>query len=242
MIEIRNIRKSYGGYPVVDDLSLTVKSGHVFGFLGPNGAGKTTTIKMLVGLVRADGGTIKIDGREPHEQACREQVGFMPEDPYFYDRLTGMEFLMFCGQLFKKSYRKPEREYGEILKLVGIHDARDQMIATYSKGMKQRLGFAQAIVNDPAHVFLDEPLDGLDPIGRREIKDIIKKLHADGKTVFFNSHVLADVEEICHEIGIIHKGRLVYAGDVKQFCNGRTLEEKFVMAIGQERNSSMLTL
>ncbi|MBI3442766.1 MAG: ABC transporter ATP-binding protein [Candidatus Sungbacteria bacterium] len=242
MIEIRNVRKSYEGNPVVDDLSLTVKTGSVFGFLGPNGAGKTTTIKMLVGLVRADGGTIKIDGHEPHDTPSREQIGFMPEDPYFYDRLTGMEFLMFCGQLFKKSYRKTENEYGEILKLVGIYDAANHAIATYSKGMKQRLGFAQAIVNDPAHVFLDEPLDGLDPIGRREIKGIIKKLHGDGKTIFFNSHVLGDVEEICHEIGIIHRGKLVYAGDVKQFCNGRTLEEQFVTAIEQERNSSMLTL
>jgi ABC-2 type transport system ATP-binding protein len=237
MIEIRNLRKSYGDRPVVDDLSLTVKTGSVFGFLGPNGAGKTTTMKMLVGLVRADSGTIKIDGHEPYEQACREHIGFMPEDPYFYDRLTGMEFLAFCGQLFKKSYRKTEKEYGEILKLVGIYDARSQRIATYSKGMKQRLGFAQALVNDPVHIFLDEPLDGLDPIGRREIKLMIQKLHAAGKTVFFNSHVLADVEEICHEIGIIHRGKLVYAGEVKQFCNGRTLEEQFVAAIEQERNN-----
>lgn len=231
MIEIRNLRKNYGNRPVVSDLSLTVQNGHVFGFLGPNGAGKTTTIKMLVGLVRADSGTIKIDGHEPHETACREHFGFMPEDPYFYDRLTGMEFLKFCGQLFQKSYHKSEREYGEILKLVGIYDARTRRIATYSKGMKQRLGFAQAIVNDPSHVFLDEPLDGLDPIGRREIKGIIKKLHSAGKTIFFNSHVLADVEEICHEIGIIHEGKLVYAGDVKQFCNGRPLEEQFVSTI-----------
>ena len=242
MIEIRNLRKSYGGHPVVDNLSLTVKTGSVFGFLGPNGAGKTTTMKMLVGLARADSGAIKIDGHEPHDTASRERIGFMPEDPYFYDRLTGMEFLMFCGQLFKKSYRKTEKEYSEILKLAGIYDARGHAIATYSKGMKQRLGFAQALVNDPVHIFLDEPLDGLDPIGRREIKLMIKKLHADGKTIFFNSHVLADVEEICHEIGIIHQGRLVYAGDVKQFCNGRTLEEQFVTVIEKERNSSMLTL
>lgn len=231
MIEVRNIRKSYNGRQIVDNLSLTVQKGHVFGFLGPNGAGKTTTIKMLVGLAHADSGTIKIDGREPHEAASRERTGFMPEDPYFYDRLTGMEFLKFCGQLFQKSYHKTEKEYGEILKLVDIYGARSQRIATYSKGMKQRLGFAQAIVNDPGHVFLDEPLDGLDPIGRREIKGIIKTLHSAGKTIFFNSHVLADVEEICHEIGIIHRGKLVYAGDVKQFCNGRPLEEQFVAVI-----------
>ena len=242
MIEIRNIRKSYGDHPVVDNLSLTVKTGSVFGFLGPNGAGKTTTMKMLVGLLRPDSGTIRIDGHEPHDTPSREEIGFMPEDPYFYDRLSGIEFLTFCGQLFKKSYPKTRNEYSEILKMVGMYDARDSASGTYSKGMKQRLGFAQALVNDPAHLFLDEPLDGLDPIGRREIKGMIKKLHADGKTIFFNSHVLADVEEICHEIGIIHRGKLVYAGDVKQFCNGRTLEEQFVTAIEKERNTSVLTL
>ena len=240
MIEICNIRKKYIDRPVVDDLSLIVKTGSVFGFLGPNGAGKTTTKKMLVGLVRAESGTIAIDGREPHDTASRERIGFMPEDPYFYDRLTGMEFLAFCGQLFKQSYHKSKNEYCEILKTVGIYDARNSAIATYSKGMKQRLGFAQALVNDPVHVFLDEPLDGLDPIGRREIKMMIKQLHTQGKTVFFYSHVLADVEEICHEIGIIHQGKLVYAGDVKQFCNGRTLEERFVEVIEQERNSPAL--
>jgi ABC-2 type transport system ATP-binding protein len=240
MIEIRNIRKEYSGRPVVDDLSLTVKTGKVFGFLGPNGAGKTTTMKMLVGLVRPDSGTIAIDGHEPHDTASREQIGFMPEDPYFYDRLTGMEFLTFCGQLFRKSYRKSKDEYGEILKTVGIYDARNSSIATYSKGMKQRLGFAQALVNDPVHVFLDEPLDGLDPIGRREIKGMIKDLHARGKTIVFNSHVLADVEEICHEIGIIHEGKLVYAGYVKQFCNVHTLEERFVEVIEKERNNQRI--
>lgn len=235
MIEIRNISKDYGNGPVVDDLSLVVRDGTVFGFLGPNGAGKTTTMKMLVGLTAPDSGTIRIEGKDPHTAANREHIGFMPEDPYFYDRLSGMEFLMFCGRLFKKSYRNTEKKYGEILKLAGIYDARDQRISTYSKGMKQRLGFAQALVNDPAHIFLDEPLDGLDPIGRREMKLTIKKLHADGRTIFFNSHVLADVEEICHEIGVIHRGKLIYAGDVKQFCAGRTLEERFVEVIEGEQ-------
>lgn len=233
MIEIQNLTKTYASRAVVFDLSLSIKKGSVFGFLGPNGAGKTTTIKMLVGLSDPDSGTIAIAGQPPTELQVRESIGFMPEDPYFYDRLTGLEFLVFCGQLFKKSYHASPAHYESLLTMAGIFDARHRRIGTYSKGMKQRLGFAQALVNDPVYVFLDEPLDGLDPIGRREIKRIVRDLKNKGATVFFNSHVLADVEELCDEIGIIHKGALVYAGPVKEFCKGVPLEEQFVVAIEQ---------
>ena len=228
MIELRDVVKKYDGRAAVDGLTLTIKKGSVFGFLGPNGAGKTTTIKMIVGLVRADSGTILIDGHLPSDKTIRERLGFMPEDPYFYERLTGMEFLRFCAQLFAKSYDTTTDEYARILKLTGIYEARDKKIAAYSKGMKQRLGFAQAIVNDPDYILLDEPLDGLDPIGRREMKRIILSLKHKGKTIFFNSHVLADVEELCDEIGILHEGKLLYTGAVRAFCDGRPLEERFV--------------
>ncbi|MDO8516468.1 MAG: ABC transporter ATP-binding protein [bacterium] len=231
MIEISNLTKSYDGRTVVDGLTLSVKQGSVFGFLGQNGSGKTTTMKMLVGLSEPDRGTIMIGGKSSDDLSMREHIGFMPEAPYFYDRLTGLEFLKFCGNLFSQQKYKSDEEYGDILRRVGIYDARDRAIGNYSKGMKQRLGFAQTMVNDPDYVFLDEPLDGLDPLGRKEIKEIIKSLHKEGKTVFFNSHILYDTEELCDAIGIIHAGRLLYHGGVKEFCKGRPLEAAFVETV-----------
>ncbi|OGY99844.1 MAG: hypothetical protein A2945_02520 [Candidatus Liptonbacteria bacterium RIFCSPLOWO2_01_FULL_52_25] len=229
MIEVQNLTKSYGGRVVVDDLSLTVTTGSVFGFLGQNGSGKTTTIKMMVGISVPDGGSVRIGGKDSSDLSMREHIGFMPEAPYFYDRLTGLEFLEFCGKLFRK--HRSEHAYSEILKQVGIYDARNRPINTYSKGMKQRLGFAQALVNDPNYIFLDEPLDGLDPLGRREIKNMIVDLKKRGKTIFFNSHILYDTEEICDEIGVIHEGRLLYVGGVKEFCKGQPLEKRFVATV-----------
>lgn len=231
MIKISHLNKSYYKDKVVDDLSLTIKSGEVFGFLGPNGAGKTTTIKMIVGLSAPDSGQILINGNKPSNIKTREKIGFMPEDPYFYDHLTGLEFLIFCGQLFSATRNRNKGYYNQILSDVGLFEYKNKMLKTYSKGMKQRLGLAQALVNDPDYIFLDEPLDGLDPIGRREIKQIIIELKKRKKTVFFNSHILSDVEEICDEIGIIDKGKLVYSGDVKKFTKGKTLEEAFVHTI-----------
>ena len=231
MIKISHISKTYFKDKVVDDLSLTIKKGNVFGFLGPNGAGKTTTIKMMIGLSAPDSGNIKINGKSPNNIKTREEIGFMPEDPYFYDHLSGLEFLTFCGQLFQKTFSKNKGYYTQIISSVGLFDARNKMLKTYSKGMKQRLGLAQAIVNDPDYIFLDEPLDGLDPIGRREIKQIILNLKKRKKTIFFNSHILSDVEEICDQIGIIDKGKFVYSGNVKQFCKGSSLEKAFVNII-----------
>jgi len=227
MIDLKNLKKSYDGRAVVDGLTLHIKTGHVFGFLGQNGAGKTTTIKMIVGLSAPEEGEIKIGGRSASDVSSREKIGFMPEAPYFYERLTGLEFMKFCADLFGRGHSGLGR-LEEILRQVGLYDAKDRAIGNYSKGMKQRLGFAQALVNNPEYIFLDEPLDGLDPIGRKEIKEIIKSLKRGGKTVFFNSHILYDTEELCDEIGIIHHGRLLYAGPVKEFCAGRPLETRFV--------------
>ena len=233
MIEVKHLKKFYGERAVVDDLSLTIKKGTVFGFLGQNGAGKTTTIKMMVGIANPDEGSIMIGGKHSSDISMRENIGFMPEAPYFYDRLTGLEFLEFCGALFEA--HKTKNEYLEILKKVGIYDARDRAINTYSKGMKQRLGFAQTMVNDPDYIFLDEPLDGLDPLGRREIKKMILELKSRGKTIFFNSHILYDTEEICDEIGVIHDGRLLYSGGVKEFCKGEPLEKRFVALVEKQQ-------
>jgi ABC-2 type transport system ATP-binding protein len=177
---------------------------------------------MLVGLLKPSNGEITIEGKSIEKN--KEIIGFMPEDPYFYDHLNAEEFLIFMKDLFKDNHADTKK----LLKLVGLEKAANQKIQEFSKGMKQRLGLAQAIVNNPYYLFLDEPLDGLDPIGRREFKEIFLKLKKEGKTIFFNSHVLSDVEEICDQIGIIDKGKLIYSGNVKTFCGKKTLEDAFV--------------
>ncbi len=232
MIKITEISKTYDGVNnVVDHLSLIIPTGSVFGFLGPNGAGKTTTIKMIVGINKPDSGEITIGGKSPYLTSTREGISFMPEEPHFYDQLTGLEFLEFSSRLFIKSRNKPQAELEKILQKSGIYEARNQKIRTYSKGMKQRLGFAQALVNNPDYIFLDEPLEGLDPIGRREIKAVVEDIKKEGKTIFFNSHILADVETLCDQIGIIYRGQLIYSGPVSNFKGEMTLEDKFVETI-----------
>lgn len=231
MISIKNLSKSYGKTKIVDNLSLEIKSGSIFGFLGPNGAGKTTTIKMIVGLSIPKKGSIQISGKNNSD--VKESIGFMPEDPYFYEHLTATEFLNFMKNLFPNAKEDPQ----SLLELVGLKDAAKQKVGYFSKGMKQRLGLAQAIVNDPDYLFLDEPLDGLDPIGRREFKQILLGLKKKGKTIFFNSHVLSDVEEICDQIGIIDKGKLVYSGNVKAFRGNKSLEDAFVDKLADKQVS-----
>ncbi len=222
MITIKKLSKSYFDEKIVEDLTLEIKKGSIFGFLGPNGAGKTTTIKMLVGISNPTGGEIKIENK--NIEKSKEIVGFMPEDPYFYDHLTAYEFMQYMRSLFTKQ----SENIDTLLALVGLKKAKNQKIRHFSKGMKQRLGLAQAMVNDPDYLFLDEPLDGLDPIGRREFKEILLNLKKLGKTIFFNSHILSDVEEICDQIGIINKGKLVYSGSVKKFRGNKSLEDAFV--------------
>lgn len=248
MINIKKLSKSYGDDKVVDNLNLEIKKGTIFGFLGPNGAGKTTTIKMLVGLSRPTSGEIKIENK--NIEKSQEIIGFMPEDPYFYDHLTALEFMQYMRSLFNPARhselvsesrnekipkrvrddnkKRQEDNINSLLALVGLKKAKKQKIGQFSKGMKQRLGLAQAIINDPEYLFLDEPLDGLDPIGRREFKEILLNLKKLGKTIFFNSHILSDVEEICDQIGIIDKGKLIYSGPVKKFRGNKSLEDAFV--------------
>lgn len=224
MIKIKNLSKSYGNSKIVDNLSLEIKKGTIFGFLGPNGAGKTTTIKILVGLNKPDKGKATIEDKDVFCEINRQNIGFMPEDPYFYDHLNAKEFLLFMQKLFIDANVNIE----EIIETVGLSGVGNKEISHFSKGMKQRLGLAQALVNDPEYIFLDEPLDGLDPIGRREFKQILLNLKKQGKTIFFNSHILSDVEEICDQIGIIHEGKLIYSGKVKDFRKTKSLEDAFV--------------
>ncbi|MBI2065288.1 MAG: ABC transporter ATP-binding protein [Candidatus Yanofskybacteria bacterium] len=231
MIKVVNVSKNYGEQRAVNNLSLGIEKGSIFGFLGPNGAGKTTTIKMLTGINSPDQGKVEIDGWSPELSSVREKIGFKPEEPHFYEYLTGLEFIKFAGNLFERSYQKKESDYLGVMESAGLYGVRDKIIKHYSKGMRQRLGFAQAIINDPEYIFLDEPLEGLDPIGRRELKNMIERLKSQNKTIFFNSHILSDIEILCDQIGIIHKWKLVYSGSVLDFCRGEDLEKRFIEEI-----------
>ena len=196
----------------VDDLSLEVQRGNIYGFLGPNGAGKTTSIKMLMGLIYPSRGTASLFGCPIGDQAAKAKVGFLPESPYFYDYLTSREFLRFYGHLFGLLGGELDKRIDELLEIVGMTHARDLQLRKFSKGMLQRVGIAQALINDPELVILDEPMSGLDPIGRKEVRDLILRLKESGKTVMFSSHILHDAELLCDRVAMIMKGRLVACG------------------------------
>jgi ABC-2 type transport system ATP-binding protein len=231
VVEIRSLKKvfrvGFWGRRVtaVDGLSLEVQRGEVFGFLGPNGAGKTTTIKMLMGLIYPSGGTATLFGRPIGDPAAKMKVGFLPESPYFYDYLTSREFLRFYGHLFGLLGATLEKRIDELLDLVGMTHARDLQLRKFSKGMLQRVGIAQALINDPELVILDEPMSGLDPIGRKEVRDLVLRLKESGKTVMFSSHILHDAELLCDRVAMIMKGRLVACGHVSELMAGDTTHE-----------------
>jgi len=196
------------------DFSLTVARGETFGLLGPNGAGKTTTIKCLLGIVEPTSGRGTLLGKPLGDRSIKQRVGYLPENPYFYDYLTAWEFLYFAGKVFRLSDSLLKERIPQLLELVGlsIDTARKKQLRTYSKGMLQRTGMAQALINDPELVFLDEPMSGLDPMGRYQMREIILSLKQQGKTVFFNSHILGDVEVICNRVGLMVGGKLVQQG------------------------------
>ncbi|MEE9521679.1 MAG: ABC transporter ATP-binding protein [candidate division NC10 bacterium] len=216
---------------VLHDLNLEVRQGEIFGYLGPNGAGKTTTMNLLMGLIYPTAGRAWILGRDVSDVAVKAAVGFLPENPYFYTYLTGWEFLNFYGQLFGIPSGERRRRIEELLHLVGLSDAGKLQLRKYSKGMLQRIGLAQALINDPQAVFLDEPMSGLDPVGRKEVRDRILSLKAKGKTVFFSSHIIPDVEMICDRVGIIVNGRLIRVGPLEELL-GSELESIEISASG----------
>lgn len=192
----------------LDQLSLTVEQGESFGFLGPNGAGKTTTLKLLMRLIYPTEGHAEILGKPFTDVSMHAHIGYLPENPYFYDYLTAEEFLAYSARLFDLPASTAKGRIDQLLEVVGLKDARRLQLRKYSKGMLQRAGIAQALINDPKVIFLDEPMSGLDPIGRREIRDLILSLRNAGKTVFFSSHILPDVESLCDRVAIVYKGRL----------------------------------
>ncbi len=195
-------------------LRLAVEEGEIFGFLGPNGAGKTTTLKLLMGLIFPTSGSARILGKDWSDPAVKAQVGFLPEQPYFYDYLTARELLEYYGQLSGVPAKKLGARVEAILGRVGLPDVGGVQLRKFSKGMLQRVGIAQAILHDPKLVFLDEPMSGLDPMGRREVRELIQQLRQEGKTVFFSTHILSDAEALCDRVAIIHQGEVRGVGAV----------------------------
>jgi ABC-2 type transport system ATP-binding protein len=220
-IETINLEKTYAvGFwrkksrVALHPLNLAVNEGEVFGFLGPNGAGKTTTLKLLMGLVYPTGGSARILGMEISDPRVKAQIGFLPEQPYFYDYLTARELLAYYAHLSGVPAKECSSRIENVLKLVGLPDAANVQLRKFSKGMLQRVGIAQAVLHDPKVVFLDEPMSGLDPMGRREVRDLMAQLKQQGKTVFFSTHILADAEALCDRVAIIHQGELRGVGAV----------------------------
>jgi len=207
---------------VLHDLNLTVHRGEIFGYLGPNGAGKTTTLKLLTGLILPTAGSARLLGRDVTLVATKQQIGFLPETPYFYDYLTGREFLDLCGQLFGLPTPVRRDRIARLLALISLEQAADRQLRKYSKGMLQRLGLAQALINDPSLVILDEPMSGLDPLGRKAMRDVILQLKAEGRTVFFSSHILPDVEVLCDRVGILVGGHLRDVGQLEEILKTQT--------------------
>jgi ABC-2 type transport system ATP-binding protein len=237
-LQINGLTKTYQRgwsrkqFLAVDRLNFEVGKGEIFGFLGHNGSGKTTTIKMILGLVHPTAGNALILGRDFREIDVKRSVGYLPESPYFYDYLTAEEFLAFYGRLFNMTGGELSRKIDSLLELVSLEDARRVHLRKFSKGMLQRVGIAQALINDPVLVILDEPMSGLDPIGRRDVRDIILHLREQGKTVFFSSHILPDVEMICDRVAILVKGRLKAIGSVSELVGSETVNEVEIQVSG----------
>jgi len=238
VININQLTKAYllglGQTKIValEGLDLEVKEGEVFGFLGPNGAGKTTTIKVLVGLMRPTSGTAQLFGEEGSNAKVRSKIGFLAESPYFYEYLTALEFLAFYGQLFDLSKNDIKQRSSALLKQVGLESSENVQLRKFSKGMLQRIGIAQALINDPELVILDEPMSGLDPIGRKEMRELMRALKSQGKTIFFSSHIIHDVEVICDRVGILVHGKLLAIGRIDEIVEEKeTLEDAFMRIV-----------
>ena len=239
-IEISCVSKSFGSGRkknlALHELSLVVQPGDVFGFLGPNGAGKSTTIKLLLKFLKADSGSLRVLGKIVGRDEFRHLIGYLSEFPFFYEHLTAKETLRLSGRLSGMEVKVINQRIDLLFEQMNLAAAADRRVGGFSKGMKQRLGMANALIHDPQILIFDEPMSGLDPVGRHQIKKLIGELKEQGKTIFFSSHILSDVESLCDRIGIINKGVLLYNGDIDSFLvDGEGLEERFV-AIVEEAN------
>jgi ABC-2 type transport system ATP-binding protein len=241
IVEVKNLRVEYrpqisgqAKKVAVNDLTLSVQRGEVFGFLGPNGAGKTTTMNVLLGFVNATGGAAFLFGVDVRKPIARQRIGYLPELTYYYKFLTAEELLRFYARIFGIARAETERRIDELMKLVELDGARKRPIKTYSKGMQQRVGLAQALINNPDLLILDEPTSGLDPLGRMKVREIIQRLKNDGKTVLFSSHELGEVETVCDRVAIINQGELKVEGRVSELVSKYQcdLEKIFLNIVG----------
>jgi ABC-2 type transport system ATP-binding protein len=221
-IEIQGLSKDYAfGFwkkqirPALKPLNIAVRTGETFGFLGPNGAGKTTTLKLLMSIISPTSGTATILGKSFLDPEVKRRIGFLPEQPYFYDYLSATELLDYYAQLSGVSQAKRKEKIDALLQRVGLADVGNRQLRKFSKGMLQRVGIAQAIIHDPEVIFLDEPMSGLDPLGRHEVRELIQGLKDEGKTIFFSTHILSDAEALCDRVAVIHKGELRGIGAIK---------------------------
>lgn len=245
VIEVRGLSKDYRQHfwtplrRVLDNVSFEVAEREIFGFLGPNGAGKSTTIKILFEIIFPTSGSATIFGKPLGDPAIKSRVGFLPENPYFYDYLTATQFLEFHGGLLGLDRSALKRRIPEVLELVGMKGTAQMYLRSFSKGMLQRIGLAQSIIHNPDLVILDEPMTGLDPLGRREVRDLMLHLRDKGKTIFFSTHILSDVESICHRVAILNKGKLLSCGSLDELIS---VDVKYVDLIWHRPNSQFREL
>jgi len=228
MIELKNLTRKYGDFTAVSNLNLTVPPGEIFGFIGPNGAGKTTTIKMMGGLILPTSGSIKICGidMKTHPEEAKENIGFIPDRPYLYEKLTGMEFMRFIGDLYNVGEESFLPKAEKLLTMFSLIDWTDELIESYSHGMKQRLIMAAALLHDPELIIVDEPLVGLDPEGIKMVRGLFRQLAEGGKSIFMSTHTLKVAEDLCDRIGIINKGKLIAIGTIDELRQKAETEEK----------------
>ena len=230
MIEIRNLTKKYGDFTAVDDISLTVSPGEIYGFLGPNGAGKTTTIRILAGLSLPSSGTVRIAGHDLGTDGGRTKsiVGYVPDRPYLYEKLTGRELLLFVVNLYGREWRDCEARAIDLLHYFDIADWTDARIENLSHGMKQKLVIISALVHDPAVLVVDEPMVGLDALAQKQVKTLLRRLAGEQKTIFLTTHTMSVAEVVCDRIGILHRGRIIASGTTAELKSNRALEDVFL--------------
>ena len=241
MIQLTDLSKRYGNLIAVDKINLQVNPGEIFGFLGPNGAGKTTTIKMMAGLIKPTSGRVIIDGWDlaEHANRAKEVVGFIPDRPFLYEKLTALEFLRFIAGLYNLSSNGVEAKMQNLFALFGLNDWQNELIESFSHGMKQRLVMASAFIHQPKLIIVDEPMVGLDPKGAKLVKEVFREFCNDGKTVFMSTHTLEIAEEVCDRIAIIQEGKIIAVGNMKELkeksgSEGRKLESIFFKLTGGE--------
>jgi ABC-2 type transport system ATP-binding protein len=218
MIKLENLTKRFGDIVAVNNLNLSISEGEIFGFIGPNGAGKTTTLRMMGGIIAPSEGSVMIDGinMADHPEDAKRKIGFIPDSPFLYEKLTGMEFLKFTADLHNIEDRLFDEGAEILLKQFSLHHWADELIESYSHGMKQRLIISAAVLHNPKVIVVDEPMVGLDPAGIRMVKDLFQSLAKKGKTVFMSTHTLAVAENVCHRLGVIHKGSLIATGTIEE--------------------------